>query len=76
MTPWKIRNTYLDIKEWLWVRLCNPPRCVFCRIPLDKDTSSHYDRVCTFCVERIDEGKQAYADEQPVFERDPFDEVL
>ena len=76
MIPWKIQNTYFDIKEWLWVRLCNPPRSVFCRMPLDSVRSSHYDEVCTFCVENIDEGKQAYADEQPIFERDPYDEVL
>lgn len=72
---WKLLNAWLDFREWLWIKVCNPPRCNFCGLPMDKNTMSFLPGVCSFCDEKR-EPLSDFEDSQAIFERDPYDELL
>ena len=60
------------MKEPRWYNKVSRKKCEFCGLPLDPDTKSLYDGVCTFCVESIDE-YEGYIDDDPVFSVSEFE---
>ena len=70
---WWLLNTWLDMREWLWVKLCNPPRCWGCDMPMDKRLRSAVkDGKCCFCDGDKDEPKKDFH-EPPVFPRSEYE---
>lgn len=43
-----MRYWLLSVYDWLWIRLCNPPRCKYCNMPMREYMKSGED-MCFLC---------------------------